>query len=214
MIVLGLTGSIGMGKTETGKLFAAHGWPVFDADAAVHRLYAKGGAAVEPLRARFPEAIVDGGVDRSRLAAMVLGKPQALADLEAIVHPLVRREQDNFLKAARGAGLEAVILDIPLLYEKVREREFDAVIVVSAPSDIQRARVLDRPGMTEAKLEAILKAQLPDALKRQRADFVVETHQGLEAAARQVAHIVEAIRVRFGEHDDSRDRSRHGNDGT
>jgi dephospho-CoA kinase len=214
MIVVGLTGSIGMGKTETGKLFAAHGWPVFDADAAVHRLYAKGGAAVEAVRERFPDAIVDGAVDRSRLAGMVLGKPKALTDLEALVHPLVRREQENFVEASRKAGREAVILDIPLLYETAREQEFDAVVVVSAPPDVQRTRVLQRPGMTEAKLESILKAQVPDVLKRQRADYVVETDKGLESAARQVSHIVEAVRLRFGKHDDSRDRSRHGNNRT
>jgi dephospho-CoA kinase len=209
MLLIGLTGSIGMGKSETAKLFAAHGWPCFDADAAVHQLYATGGAAVLPIAARFPEAVVDGVVDRQRLSGLVLGKAPALADLEAIVHPLVRQEQDAAAKTAREAGADAIVLDIPLLFEKGRTGEVDIVVVVSAPEDVQRERVMARPGMTAEKFAAILHSQMPDAEKRRRADFVVDTGSGREAAAAQVAQIVNAIRQRYGTLHDSRNRTRH-----
>ncbi|MFO1088886.1 MAG: dephospho-CoA kinase [Hyphomicrobiales bacterium] len=195
MFTIGLTGSIGMGKSDTAKLFASHGWPVFDADAAVHRLYTVGGAAVAPVKLRFPDAIVNGAVDRKALAQLVLGKPDALADLEAIVHPLVRREQEAFRARAASDGCEAVVLDIPLLLEQGRESDVDVVVVVSAPADVQRERVLSRPGMTNEKFRAILAAQMPDSDKRAKADFVVDTGAGREAAATQVEQIVRTIRT-------------------
>jgi dephospho-CoA kinase len=209
MLLIGLTGSIGMGKSETAKLFAAYGWPCFDADAAVHQLYATGGAAVSAIAARFPEAVVGGVVDRQRLSGLVLGNAAALADLEAIVHPLVRQEQDAAIKTAREAGADAIVLDIPLLFEKGRTAEVDIVVVVSAPEDVQRERVMARPGMTAEKFAAILRSQMPDAEKRRRADFVVDTGSGREAAAAQVAQIVNAIRQRYGTLHDSRNRTRH-----
>jgi dephospho-CoA kinase len=198
MVVIGLTGSIGMGKSETAKLFAAHGWPCFDADAAVHELYARGGEAVAPVAERFPGVVIDGAVDRRLLSGHVLDDPAALADLERIVHPLVRRKQDAAVEEARAAGAEAVVLDIPLLFEKRRESEFDVVVVVSAPQETQRERVLARPGMTAEKFAAIIRSQMPDAEKRLRADFVVDTGRGREAAAEQVEQIVDAIRRRHG----------------
>jgi dephospho-CoA kinase len=198
MVVIGLTGSIGMGKSETAKLFAAHGWPCFDADAAVHELYARGGEAVAAVAERFPGVVIDGAVDRQLLSGHVLGDPSALADLERIVHPLVKQKQDAAVAQARAAGAEAIVLDIPLLFEKRRESEFDVVVVVSAPREIQRERVLARPGMTAEKFAAIVGSQMPDTEKRLRADFVVDTGRGREAAAEQVAQIVDAIRRRHG----------------
>jgi len=209
MLLVGLTGSIGMGKSETAKLFAAHGWPCFDADAVVHQLYAKDGGAVAAIAARFPQAIVDGAVDRRRLSGLVLGDAVALADLETIVHPLVRREQDAAIAKARAAGADAIVLDIPLLFEKQRAAEFDVIVVVSAPEDVQRERVLARPGMSPEKFAAILRTQMPDAEKRQRGDFVVDTSAGREAAAEQVAQIVRAIRQRYGTSHDSRSCTGH-----
>lgn len=198
MLRIGLTGSIGMGKTETARLFASYGWPCFDADATVHQLYSAGGRAVPLVNRRFPEAVVAGSVDRRRLSDMVLGDPAALADLENIVHPLVRSEQQHFSEQAESRGAEAVVFDIPLLLEQGRQHEFDATVVVSAPPEVQRDRVLARPGMTADKLAAILRSQLPDNEKRRRADFVVDTGAGHESAARQVAQIVSAIRQRYG----------------
>lgn len=198
MLRIGLTGSIGMGKSETAKLFAAHGWPSFDADAAVHRLYGKGGAAVPLLERRFPGVTDNGAVDRQRLSRLVLDDRAALASLEAIVHPLVHAEQEAFARSAEASGAEAAMFDIPLLYEKSRQSEFDAIVVVTAPPDVQRDRVLARPGMTLAKLDAILNAQLPDSDKCRRADFVVDTADGREAAAQQVEHIVRMLRRHFG----------------
>ena len=203
MLRIGLTGSIGMGKTETAKLFAAHGWPCFDADATVHRLYGPGGRAVPLVNRRFPEAVVAGAVDRQRLSDLVLGDPAALAELEGIVHPLVRREQRHFSEQAKSQGAEAMVFDIPLLLEHGRQHEFDVTVVVSAPPEAQRDRVLARPGMTADKLAAILRSQLPDHEKRQRADFVVDTGAGRDSAARQVAQIVSAIRQRYGLRHDS-----------
>lgn len=196
MIRLGLTGSIGMGKSTTAGLFAAEGVPVYDADAAVHALYVPGGAAVGPLGAAFPGVVVAGAVDRARLSEAVVGRPEAMARLEAIVHPLVRQAQIDFLGAAEAAGAPIVVLDIPLLFETGGDRFMDAVVVVSAPPEVQRARVLARPGMSPEKFEAILAKQTPDAEKRRRADYVIETGAGLEAAREQVRSVLAAARAR------------------
>ncbi|ORE92099.1 dephospho-CoA kinase [Aurantimonas sp. 22II-16-19i] len=196
MIVLGLTGSIGMGKTTTAQLFAEAGLPVHSADEAVHALYA--GAAAPVIEAAFPGTLEDGVVDRERLGRQVLGDPEALRRLEAIVHPLVREAEVAFLKTARKDGAPAAILDIPLLFETGGEGRCDRVVVVSAPADLQRQRVLARPGMSEAKFRAILQKQLPDAEKRARADFVVDTSRGIEAARGEVAAILRALGVAPG----------------
>ncbi|ODN72132.1 dephospho-CoA kinase [Methylobrevis pamukkalensis] len=192
MIVLGLTGSIGMGKTTTADMFRAAGVPVHDADAAVHRLYA--GPLAAAIEARFPGTTVDGAVDRARLSAAVVGNPAALADLEALVHPAVRAEEAAFLDAARVRGETVVVLDVPLLFETGRAGDVDAVVVVSAPAEVQRQRVLARPGMTEEKFSAILARQLPDADKRAAADFLVESGDGLERARADVLRVLQAVR--------------------
>jgi len=192
MIVLGLTGSIGMGKTTTAALFREAGVPVYDADAAVHALYAPGGAAVAPVEAAFPGVVVEGAVDRRRLSDRITADPSALPRLEAIVHPLLAAERAAFLSAVEGA--DVVVLDIPLLFETHADGLVQAVLVVSAPEAVQRARVLARPGMTEAKYEALLARQTPDAEKRRRADFVIETDGGVEAAAVRVAEILARVR--------------------
>jgi dephospho-CoA kinase len=188
MIVLGLTGSLGMGKSTAARFFAEAGVPVHDADAVVHALYA--GEAAPAIEAAFPGTTANGEVDRARLGARVLDNPDAFARLEAIVHPLVRAAETRFLaeNAARHAPI--VVLDIPLLFETGAQERVDAVVVVSAPPDVQRARVLDRPGMTAAKLDAILARQIPDAEKRARADFVVDTSQSLDFARAQVQAIL------------------------
>jgi dephospho-CoA kinase len=190
--VLGLTGSIGMGKSTTAAMFRELGCPVHDADAAVHELYA--GEAVAPVAALHPAAVVDGRIDRAILAGQVIGQPARLAALEAVIHPLVRRREESFLTAARARGEPLVILDIPLLYETGGEKRCDGVVVVSAPEAMQRARVLARPGMTGAKLDGILARQVPDAEKRARADFVVDTGRGLDVARQQVQAIVEQLK--------------------
>jgi len=191
MFILGLTGSIGMGKTTTGGFFAARGVPVHDADAVVHALYT--GAAVAPVEAAFPGVAVDGRIDRSRLGARVLGDTAAMARLEAIVHPLVQAAEDSFLQKARKAGAPLVVLDIPLLFETGAEQRCDAVVVVTAPADVQRQRVLARPGMTPERFEAILARQLPDSEKRRRAHVLIETHRELAAAALQVDELLRAL---------------------
>jgi dephospho-CoA kinase len=188
VIVLGLTGSIGMGKSTTAAMFAARGVPVFDADAAVHALYA--GPLAAMVEAAFPGTTMDGRVDRTALAARVVGDDDALRRLEAIVHPAVRDVQRRFLDEARRAGRPLVVLDIPLLFEAGREGDVDAVVVVSAPPEIQRARVLARPGMTTERFEALLARQVPDAEKRRRADVMIDTGSGLEAAAAAVEAII------------------------
>ncbi len=197
MIRIGLTGSIGMGKSTVLQMFADLGAAVWDADAAVHRLYAKGGAAVEPIAALFPDAIVDGAVDRAMLARTVLRDTEALAKLEAVVHPLVAQDREAFMLAASEAGADAVVLDIPLLFENETEKFFDATVVVSAPAEVQRKRVLTRPGMTEAKFEAILKLQTPDAEKRQRADYIIDTGLALEETRAQTAAVYGEILKKF-----------------
>jgi dephospho-CoA kinase len=194
--VVGLTGSIGMGKSETAKLFARLGIPVHDADAAVHALYEQGGAAVAPIERAFPGAVKDGRVDRTSLAAQLGGDQDAFRRLEAIVHPLVRESERAFLKGAAARGDELVVLDIPLLLETGSHTRVDAIVVVSANPDAQRARVLARPGMSEEKLDSILARQLPDVEKRAKADFVIETDKGLPQAFEDVKRVVAALRQR------------------
>jgi dephospho-CoA kinase len=194
MIVVGLTGSIGMGKSTTAAMFAEAGAPVYDADAEVRRLYAVGGPAVALVEAAFPGVTQDGAVDRARLGDRVLGDPEALARLNAIVHPLMGEARSAFFAQAREAKTDVVVLDIPLLFETGGERNVDAVVVVSAPAPMQRERVLARPGMSEAKLDAILAAQMADAEKRARADYVVDTGAGMDAARKQVLAILAALR--------------------
>lgn len=196
MKVIGLTGSIAMGKSETARMFAELGVPVFDSDAAVHVLYARGGDAVAPLRKAFPQAVIDDAVDRKRLSEILTREPQRLGELEAIVHPLVRRAQEQFLAEHRAKGTAFVLLDIPLLFETQRQQEVDVSVVVSAPADVQRERALARPGMTVEKLETILARQMPDAEKRRRADFIVDSTKGLDHARAQVRHILATLAAR------------------
>ena len=191
MIVLGLTGSIGMGKSTTARMFADAGVPVHDSDETVHRLYA--GAAAPLIEARFPGVVANGTVDRDKLSAAVLGNREALRDLEKIVHPLVRADADAFIALNREAGQKLVLLDIPLLFETGGEGRVDRIVVVTAPAQVQRERVLARPGMTADKFEAILARQVPDAEKRARADFVIDTGPGIDAARAAVRAIVEEL---------------------
>ena len=195
MIVVGLTGSIGMGKSATAAMFAEAGAPVYDADAEVRRLYAPGGDAVAKVEAAFPGVVVDGAVDRGRLGERVLGDPAALARLNGIVHPLMGEARAEFFRRAQESGADLVVLDIPLLFETGGERNVDKVVVVSAPEAVQRERVLARPGVTPEKFAAILAAQVPDDEKRARADFVVDTSQGFDHARRQVTSILAALRA-------------------
>ncbi|MDR6626605.1 dephospho-CoA kinase [Caulobacter segnis] len=195
MLVLGLTGSIGMGKSTTAAMFEAEGVPVYDSDAAVHALYAVGGAAVAPVEAAFPGVVVDGAIDRAKLSAKVVGDPEALAKLEAIVHPLVGAHRIGFFQKAQAEGHDIVVLDVPLLFETGGQKSVDKVVVVSAPPEVQRARVLARPEMTPEKFEAILARQLPDAEKRARADFVIDTGQGVEHAQAQVRDLLTLLRT-------------------
>lgn len=194
MILIGLTGSIGMGKSTTAAMFRELGVPVYDADAAVHDLYDEGGAAVGPVGEAFPGAVKDGRVDREALRQAVLGDPAALRRLNAIVHPLVGRDRAGFFETAQADGADMVVLDIPLLFETGGHVNVDAVVVASAPAAMQRERVLSRPGMTAERLDAILAQQVADAEKRARAHFVVDTSRGLDPARRQVAEIVAIMR--------------------
>jgi dephospho-CoA kinase len=194
MLVLGLTGSIGMGKSAVAAMFAARGVPVFDADAEVHRLYA--GEAAPLVEAAFPGTVVEGQVDRARLAGNLAGDAERFRRLEAIVHPLVRRAEVRFLAGARANGCAAAVLEIPLLFETGLDRLVDAVVVVSAPADVQRARVLARPGITAERLDMLLARQLPDAEKRARADFVVDTSTSLADSEAQVDAILAALTSR------------------
>lgn len=190
MLVIGLTGSIGMGKTTTAQLFAEAGVPVYDADAAVHQLYEnEAGPAIE---AAFPGTTRGGKVDRPALGRRVTGDPGALKFLESIVHPLVGKARDRFLQDAERFGAKVVVLDVPLLFETGGETRVDAVVVVSAPAKVQRERVLAR-GLSEAQFEALLLRQMPDAEKRRRADFVVDTSKGIEPARHQVLSILAAV---------------------
>ena len=194
MILIGLTGSIGMGKSTTAAMFREAGVPVYDADAAVHALYDVGGAAVGPVGEAFPGAVTDGRVNREALRQAVLGDPAALQRLNAIVHPLVGQDRAGFFAEAAAQGADMVVLDIPLLFETGGHAGVDAVVVASAPAHMQRERVLARPGMTPDRLDAILAQQLADAEKRARAHFVVDTSKGLEPARAQVAQIIAALR--------------------
>lgn len=193
MKIVALTGSIGMGKSTTSTMFQDLGVPIWDADAAVHRLYSPGGAAIAPLQALIPEAIGPEGVDRSVLTARILQDATLLKQIEAIVHPLVGKDRADFLAAAREKGAPLVIVDVPLLFETGGEAYVDAVIVVSCPADIQKARVLARPGMTDEKFQAILARQTPDEIKRAQSDFVIETGLGLDAAREQVGKVYAAL---------------------
>ena len=190
---LGLTGSIGMGKSTTAGMFAAAGAPVYDADAAVHALYEVGGGAAEALKPVFPAAIVDGAVSRPLLRDLVLGDGEALARLNAIVHPLVAKSQIAFRQSAIASGAAVGVLDIPLLFETGGNKACDYVAVVTASAEIQRARVLARDSMSEAEFEAILARQTPDAEKRAQADFIISTAFGLEFARAQVGSIMELM---------------------
>jgi dephospho-CoA kinase len=195
--LIGLTGSIGMGKTETAKMFARLGIPVNDSDANVHALYERGGAAVPDIEKTFPGTVQDGRVDRALLTKALADDSAGFKKLEAIVHPLVAKTQADFLARAEREGAAMVVLDIPLLFETRGHERVDAVVVVPAPSHIQRARVLERPGMTEEKLDQILSRQVPDAEKRAKAHFVVTTDKGLDHAFEQVQMIVQTLRERI-----------------
>jgi len=219
MFILGLTGSIGMGKSTTSRLFAEAGVAVHDADGAVHRLYE--GEAVAAIESAFPGTTAGGRVDRDRLAARVLDDPTAIKHLEAIVHPLVRTAEERFLAEAASRGARVVVLDIPLLFETGGDARVDAVVVVSASADLQRLRALSRPGMTEAKLQAILQKQMPDSEKRARAHFLVDSSRGIDSARAQVRGILRAAAALPGllwssrvasaaiEDENARDRARH-----
>ncbi len=188
MVVIGLTGSLGMGKSTTARFFAEAGIPVYDADLTVHRLYA--GEAAPLIESAFPGTTGPQGVDRDRLAKRVVGDSAALRRLEAIVHPLVQREEERFLQTAEKSGAAVAVLDIPLLFETGGDARVDAIVVVSAPLRIQQERAFERPGMTEEKFQALLAKQLPDAEKRQRADFIVDTSKGFDSARAQVHGIL------------------------
>lgn len=193
---LGLTGSIGMGKTTTAAFFRELGVPVHDSDAAVHELY--GAEGVAPVEAAFPGVAVDGRIDRALLGARVLGDDAAMRRLEAIVHPLVRAREAAFLAAAAQDGAPLAVLDIPLLYETGAEERTDAILVVTAPESVQRERVMARPGMTEEKFASILRRQMPDVEKRRRADYLLDTGPGLDHARAEVAALV--ARLTEGDH--------------
>ena len=196
MIRIALTGSIGMGKSTVARMFEKAGVPVFDADAEVRRLQGKGGALVERIEKRFPGTTRDGSVDRDALSDRVLGNPEELAALEALVHPAVHHERTRFI--VQNGDAPALLFDIPLLFETGGEGAFDKVIVVSAPPEVQRARVLGRPGMDAAKFNAILARQMPDSEKRKGADFVIETGSDLSTTERQVDHILSCLGLARG----------------
>ena len=194
MLVIGLTGSIGMGKSTVARRFAASGIAVFDADAVVHELYE--GEAVQAIEGAFPGATHDGQIDRARLAELLKNENGALARLEAIVHPMVRGKREKFLASQRQAGAQVVVLEIPLLFETGGENQVDVTVVVSAPANVQRARVLERPGMSEAKFDALLANQMPDAEKRGRADYVVDTDRSIEDTGREIDKLITLLRAR------------------
>jgi len=194
MIILGLTGSIGMGKTTTAQMFRDAGCPVFDADAAVHSLYAKGGAAVPIIQAVFPDAIKDGAVNREVLGRHMRADPLQLQVLESFIHPLVAGQRQAFMDKAREDKADIIVMDVPLLFETGGDRYVDKIVVVTAPADIQRQRVMARPGMTENLFETLLARQMPDVEKRAKADYLVFTDQGLEAARSQVEQILWELR--------------------
>jgi len=193
MIVIGLTGSIGMGKSTTARMFAEAGLAVNDADAVVHDLYRS--EAVEPIGKAFPGSIADGSVDRQELARQLAADPSRFKDLEAIVHPLVRQREAQFVQARQAAGDDMIVLDIPLLFEVGGEKRVDVVVVVTCDPRIQRERVLARLGMTVEKFELILARQVPDQVKRRKADFLIDTGEGMEAARSRVDEIIAALRA-------------------
>lgn len=193
MIILGLTGSIGMGKSTTAQMFRDRGIPVYDADAAVHDLYAKNGAAVEPLSQLVDDAVIDGAVDRDALRDAVFKDESLLPKIEAAVHPLLTQSRKAFFSENRKAPI--VLLDIPLLFETGGDRNVHKIVVVTAPPEVQRERVLARPDMSEERFLAILAKQLPDVEKRKRADFVINTDEGLDAAGTAVDVILEVLRA-------------------
>ena len=195
MKIIGLTGSIGMGKSTTAAMFREADIPVYDADAAVHAAYDVGGVAVGPVGEAFPGTVREGRVDREALRNAVLGKPEAMAKLNSIVHPLIGASRAETFAAATAAGADMIVLDVPLIYETGGEKNMDAVIVVSAPAEMQRGRVLAREGMSPERLDAILAQQLPDAEKRRRADYVIDTGRGLEAAREQVVAVIAELRA-------------------
>ncbi len=195
MVIVGLTGSIGMGKSETAKMFRSLGVPVYDADAAVHAIYAPGGSAVAPVETAFPGVTGAGGVDREALAKRVLNDSAALKKLESIVHPLVGLEQQKFLQKAAEENAEIIVIDVPLLFETGGEKRVDCVVLVSAPYEVQRERVLARPGMTEEKFQAILAKQAPDAQKREKADFIIDSSKGIEDAMAQVRALLPKLKA-------------------
>jgi dephospho-CoA kinase len=194
MITIGLTGSIGMGKSTTAAMFAAEGVPVYDADAEVHRLQGPGGAAVAPIEAAFPGVVKNGAVDRGELGARVLGHPEAIKRLEEIVHPLLGSSRTTFFQRAEAEGVDMVVLDIPLLFETGGEKRVDAIVVVSAPEALQRERVLARSGWSAERLDAVLAKQMHDTEKRTRAHFVIDTSRGLEPAREQVRRVISTLR--------------------
>lgn len=194
MMIVGLTGSIGMGKSETAKMFADLGVPVFDADAAVHALQARNGRAIPQIKSAFPGVVEDGELDRAALGKIVFADAKAKRRLEAIIHPMVADERRTFFEKAESAGHSFVVVDVPLLFETGGNMACDKVVVVSAPANIQRTRVLARPGMTREKFDQILKQQTPDADKRAGADYIVETDKGLDHARATVRGIVEELR--------------------
>jgi dephospho-CoA kinase len=198
MVIIGLTGSIAMGKTTAGQAFQHLGVPVHDADQAVHDLLDRNGAAVQIVDAAFPGVARDGGIDRRALGERVFDDPDALGRLEALLHPLVRRREEEFIGQAEDAGHDLVVLDIPLLFETRGEARCDAVVVVSAPPEVQWERALKRPGMTAERLKAILARQMSDGEKRSRADFVIDTGKALDQNLRAIADIVKVIRQRHG----------------
>lgn len=194
MIRIGLTGSIGMGKSATAELFIAAGIAVFDSDACVHALYARGGDGVDAVGRAFAGVVVDGSVDRGKLSAVLAANPQRFKKLETIVHPLVNTCREKFVTDCEARGDDLIVFDIPLLFETGGDALVDKIVVVSAPEKVRRSRVLERPGMTPEKLDAIIARQMPDAQKRVRADYVVETSGGLDDARHQVDNILKIIR--------------------
>jgi dephospho-CoA kinase len=198
MMIVGLTGSIGMGKSTAAKMLRQMGVPVYDADAAVHALQAPGGAALPPIEAAFPGVVKNGVLDRQALGARVFGNKAALRRLEAIVHPLVGQRQRAFLKQAARRGEKLVVLDIPLLFEGLGDQRVDATLVVSAPVFLQRHRVMARPGMTADRLDGILRQQVPDVLKRHKADIVIPTGLGLAPTQAALGRAVSELKRRRG----------------
>jgi dephospho-CoA kinase len=191
--ILGLTGSVGMGKSTAATMLKRMRVPVYDADAAVHRMMAKGGSAVAAVAVAFPGVENNGAIDRAALGRRVFGDDTAMRRLEAIIHPMVRADESRFLEAMRRRGTKLVVMDVPLLFESGRQQRYDATMVISAPAFLQRARVLARPGMTAARFAAILARQMPDAAKRQRADFIVTSGLGRAVTWRQLRCVLRAL---------------------